>query len=97
MSHISTVGTEVFQLHRRLDELNLKIDVLLKAHEAEQTALWVDKKTACSILGISDRHMFELIARGTIHGDSVKNVGTVKRTRYRFHRTRILDQYLKAI
>jgi hypothetical protein len=35
------------------------------------------------------------MAEGTIAGDCIRNVGTIKRARYKFHRSKVMSQYLK--
>ena len=79
-------NTDTLHLHRRLDELHLKIDVLLKANEGHQETQWINRKEACELLDISDSNLMNLIATGTIKGDAFRNVGTAKRIRYKIGR-----------
>ncbi len=87
-------NTDTFHLHRRLDELLVKTDLLLKANEGHQKAQWINRKEACELLNISDSNLMNLIATGTIKGDTIRNVGTVKRIRYRFNSDLLMSQYL---
>ena len=71
--------TELLHIQRQLDDLAFKLDVLLKSKDAEQLAQWVDRKTACQLLNISDSHLMKLVAKGTIKSNAIKNVGTVRK------------------
>lgn len=79
----------------RFDESQAKLDAVLKALDAQKASLWIDRKAACGLLGVSDRHLRCLIEQGVIHGEAVRNVGSVKRPRYRFNRELLLKQYLR--
>ena len=89
-----TSTADTLHLHRRLDELHLKIDLLLKANEGQEKTQWINCKEACELLSISDSNLMSLIAAGTIKGDAIRNVGTVKRIRYRFNSDLLMSQYL---
>ena len=80
-------------MHRRLDELLVKIDLLLKSNEGQQATQWINRKEACELLNISDSNLMNLIERGTIKGDAFRNVGTAKRIRYRFDSNLLKIQY----
>ena len=86
-------NTDTLHLHRRLDELLVKIDLLLKSNEGQQATQWINRKEACKLLNISDSNLMNLIERGTIKGDAFRNVGTVKRIRYRFNSDLLMNQY----
>ena len=86
-------NTDTLHLHRRLDELHLKIDLLLKANEGQEKTQWINRKEACELLNISDSNLMSLIAAGTIKGDAIRNVGTTKRIRYRFDSNLLKNQY----
>ena len=86
-------NTDTLHLHRRLDDLLVKIDLLLKSNEGQQATQWINRKQACELLDISDSSLMNLIARGTIKGDAIRNVGTVKRIRYRFNSDLLKIQY----
>ena len=86
-------NTDTLHLHRRLDELLVKIDLLLKSNEGQQATQWINRKQACELLNISDSNLMNLIERGTIKGDAFRNVGTAKRIRYRFDRNLLKIQY----
>lgn len=85
------------RLHARLDELERKLEAILNLVSQRQPETWVDRRTASQLLGISDRHLADLVARGTIGPDAVRNVGTAKKARYRFERTKLINQYLARV
>ena len=80
-------------MQRQLTTLEHKLDHILEALAAREASYWIDRKEACALIGVSERHMFDLIAKGIV-SSSVRNVGTVKKPRYRFHRTKLMKEYL---
>ncbi|MFL0770895.1 MAG: hypothetical protein AB8B36_13665, partial [Prochlorococcus sp.] len=86
-------NTDTLHLHRRLDDLLVKIDLLIKSNEGQQATQWINRKQACELLNISDSNLMNLIERGTIKGDAFRNVGTEKRIRYRFDSNLLKNQY----
>ena len=88
---------EQIYIDRRLTDLEYKLDSILNALKVREASDWVDRKTICQIMGCSERHLFELIAKGCIYGDAIKNIGTAKRARYLFHRKLAFDQYLNRL
>lgn len=89
-----TMTEEARLLLDRLDRLESKLETILESLGSRESEQWIDRKGACRLLGISDSHLLTLIAKGTIKGDSIRNVGTAKKARYRFHRVKLLNQYL---
>jgi hypothetical protein len=48
-----------------------------------------------TIVGLRDtKALTYQMSKGIIHGPAIKNIGTAKRPRYRFHRTKAVDQFL---
>lgn len=88
---------EARRLHARLDDLERKIEAILNLVSQREPETWIDRRTASQLLGISDRHLGDLVARGTISGDAVRNVGTIKKARYRFDRAKLINQYLARV
>jgi hypothetical protein len=81
----------------RLDAIERQLDQLLRtavsavAHEND----WVDSKEFCRMVGLRDtKALTYQMSKGVIRGDALRNIGTPKRPRYRFHRTRAVDQFL---
>ena len=76
-------------------ELNARFDLLVERLNAKEEQMWLKTHDLCKLLGCTDRHLRNLMAEGTICGDAVRNVGTVKRPSYRFHRQKALNQFLR--
>ena len=77
--------------------LDSKLDLVLQRLDATEQSEWINSAEVLPLLGISERHLRMLVADGTIHGDAIRNVGTVKRARYKFHRKKVLSQYLSRV
>ncbi len=90
-----SIENRLFLIEKRFDQIDSKLEAVLSKLEIDESSKWLNTKATCSLLGISDRHLRNLIAEGTIKGAALRNVGTVKKHRYRFHRERVMDQYLK--
>ena len=76
-------------------QLNARFDLLVARLDAQEEQKWLKTKELCKLFGCTDRHLRNLMAEGTICGDAVRNVGTIKRPEYRFHRHKALDQFLR--
>lgn len=81
----------------RLDDLEVKLNRVLEHLDVQEVGDWVDRKAACTLLGISASHLATLIEEGVIHGDAIRNVGTARKCRYRFHRKKALNQFLARV
>jgi len=75
--------------------LESKIDLLIARLDDQKQPLWITTAQTATILGCTDRHIRQLVAEGTIGLDAVRNVGTPRRPKYRYHRHKVLDQVLK--
>ena len=82
-------------LSHRLDAIEKKLDTLIQASAEREMNEWITTKDALALMSVSDRQLSRLISSGVIHGDAIRNVGTVKSPRYRYHRSRLLKQWLK--
>lgn len=80
---------------QRLDVIEAKLTQVLVALDQAETDQWITTATACQLMSISDKHLMRLIASGVIHGPAIRNVGTAKRPRYRYHQKHLIDQWLK--
>ena len=76
-------------------ELHARFDLLAARLDAQEEQKWLKTKEFCKLMGCTDRHLRNLMAEGTIGGDAVRNVGTVKRPEYRYHRQKAFDQFLR--
>ncbi len=82
------------ELLNRIDTLERKLDRLLSAVEVSESD-WVDSREFCRLIGLKDtKALVYQMSKGVIHGPAIKNIGTVQRPRYRFHRTKAADQFL---
>ena len=81
----------------RLHLIEARLAELISLQEqatAEKVA-WIDSKAFCAAVGIKDKvSLHYYMSKGIIHGDAIRNIGTAKRPRYRFHRLRAVDQFL---
>jgi hypothetical protein len=78
----------------RLEILERKLDLLLEAQAAPEGE-WLDAKAFCRLVGLKDTKALSYqMSKGVISGDSLRNIGTVRRPCYRFHRRRAVDQFL---
>lgn len=84
---------DALALERRMATLESKLDSVIDALHLRETTEWIDRREACELIGVSQRHMFNLIAKGVVT-ESVRNVGTSKKPRYRFHRTKLMNEFL---
>lgn len=85
------------ELLNRIDTLERKLDQLLRAVEVPESD-WVDSREFCRMIGLKDtKALVYQMSKGVIHGPAIKNIGTVKRPRYRFHRTKAVDQFLNRV
>lgn len=72
--------------------LLLDIIALQKKSEGET---WLDSKAFCRTVGIKDKSSLHYyMAKGVLKHPAIKNIGTPERPRYRFHRTKAVDQFL---
>lgn len=83
-------------LLNRIDSLERKLDRLLDLSGANiADGDWVDSTEFCRLVGVKDRKALTYqMSKGVIRGEALRNIGTVQRPRYRFHRTKAVDQFL---
>ena len=56
---------------------------------------WVDSAEFCRLVGLKDtKALVYQMSKGVLHGEAVRNIGTARRPRYRFHRTKAVNQFL---
>ena len=58
---------------------------------------WLEPAEFCKLAGISREALRYAVQKGKIHGDALRNTGTVKRQHLRFHRVNALNQFLKQV
>ena len=83
------------ELLYRLETIERHLEMILKRTESQPESDWVDSKEFCRLIGLRDtKALVYQMSKGIIHGTAIKNIGTAKRPRYRFHRTKAVDQFL---
>lgn len=83
------------EILNRLDDIEQLLDKLLAASQVTPESDWVDSKEFCRLVGLRDtKALVYQMGKGVIRGDAIRNIGTVLRPRYRFHRKKAVDQFL---
>ena len=80
---------------QRLDVIEAKLTQVLVALEANEDDQWITSSKACQLMSISDRQLTRLISSGVINGPAIRNIGSVKSPRYRFHQAKMMNQWLR--
>jgi hypothetical protein len=79
----------------RIDALERTLVALLESQRPTPESEWVDSKEFCRLVGLKDtKALVYEMSKGVIQGPALKNIGTAKRPRYRFHRTKAVNQFL---
>ena len=85
------------ELLSRIDTLERKLDRLLSVVQVAESD-WVDSREFCRLVNLKDtKALVYQMSKGVIHGDAIRNIGTPKRPRYRFHRCKAVDQFLNRV
>ena len=90
-----TSNTENFHIHRRLELIEQKIDRVFLALSLQEEEDWLTTAQAIKLMGISERQMRRLVSKGVIHGQAICNIGAGRTPRYRYHRKKMMNQWLK--
>ncbi len=64
-------------LLQRLDSIEAKLSQLLQAFDKVEEDKWITGAKLRELMGISDRQLTRLISSGVLHGDAVRNIGSV--------------------
>jgi hypothetical protein len=82
----------------RLDALERNLVALIQANQPAPESEWLDAKTFCRLVSLRDSKalMYEM-SKGVFGPSAVKNIGSIKRPRYRFHRTKAVDQFMNRV
>jgi hypothetical protein len=84
------VLTRLHLIEEKLSEL-----ISLQEQAAVEKATWIDSKAFCAAVGIKDKvSLHYYMSKGVIQGPALRNIGSAKRPRYRFHRVKAVDQFL---
>lgn len=76
----------------RLSRIESILETMCRAQE--QHSEWIASEEFCRLVGIKMNQLSYYMSQGTPCGTAVRNVGTPKRPRYRFHRKLAVDQFL---
>ena len=86
------------EILNRIDALERTLVALLEAQRPAPESEWVDSKEFCRLVGLKDtKALVYEMSKGVLHEPAIKNIGTVKRPRYRFHRAKAVDQFLNRV
>lgn len=78
----------------RLDAIEGHLEQLLRLHTPTPESDWVNSTDFCRLVGLKDtKALTYQMSKGIIHGDAIKNIGTPRRPRYRFHRVKAVNQF----
>jgi hypothetical protein len=79
----------------RIDALERTLVALIESHAPTPDSDWVDSKQFCKLVGLRDtKALTYQMSKGIIWGDALRNIGTIQRPRYRFHRRKAVEQFL---
>ena len=83
------------EILNRLDAMERNLTALILANQQCSLSDWVDSKEFCRLVGLKDtKALVYQMSKGIIHGPAIRNIGTPKRPRYRFHRVKAVNQFL---
>lgn len=83
------------EILNRLDRIEGHLEALLQLTGTSPESDWVDSREFCRLVGLKDtKALIYQMSKGIIHGKALRNIGTAKRPRYRFHRKHAVDQFL---
>lgn len=76
-----------------IEQLLYKLTSALAPEESESD--WVDSREFCRLVGLKDtKALTYQMSKGILRPDALRNIGTIKRPWYRFHRRLAVDQFL---
>lgn len=90
--------TKADAILERLESMEKRVSLLLEITALEKKSegdLWLDSKGFCRAVGIKDKSSLHYyMSKGLLTGDAIRNIGSVQRPRYRFHRVKAVNQFL---
>lgn len=85
---------ELLEILARLDAIEVLLERVAKT-DAPPEGDWVDSETFCRLVNLKNtKALTYQMSKGLFDNSAVKNIGTEKRPKYRFHRTRATAQFL---
>ena len=88
---------EIQYLSQRLDGIESKLDALIAMLSETEGSEWITNNEATELLCISERQLLRLVENDVIQNDAVRNIGTGKNPCFMYHRTKMMNQYLKRV
>lgn len=93
-----TSSAALDEILNRLDNIERALVTIRQQTASAPESDWVDSKEFCRLVGLRDTKALTYeMSKGILHGPAIKNIGTAKRPRYRFHRTKAVDQFLNRL
>jgi hypothetical protein len=98
MSRLLSETQALDEILNRLDSIETELITIRRQTATAPESDWLDSKEFCRLVGLRDtKALTYQMSKGIIHGPAIKNIGTAKRPRYRFHRTKAVDQFLNRV
>lgn len=86
------------EILNRLDDLERHLAALILQQQVPQQCDWLDSREFCRLVGLKDtKALVYEMSKGIFDNSAVKNIGTIKRPRYRFHRVKAVNQFLNRL
>ncbi len=87
---------DVALLRAELAELRGLMETVLATVQGAAGQEWLRGSDFIKLVGLRNtRSLHYYLAQGCFGTDSIRNVGTIKRPRYLFHRKKALDQFMR--
>ena len=75
-----------------------RLEVVLAQFMGEQQqSEWMTSTEFCKLVNTTPDGLRNAVRKGRIHGDAIKNIGSVKRAKLVYHRVQAADQYLNRL
>ena len=87
-------STLILHLIKQVDQLHQKLDAIGSVPTEHE---WLSAEEFCKLAGISPEALKYAVRTRKIHSEALRNTGTVKKMRLRYHRKLALDQFLKGV
>lgn len=72
-----------------------QLDRLIRLRGESPENEWLTSADFCRLVGLKDsKALTYQMSKGILHGDAIRNIGTPRRPRYRFHRVKAVNQFL---
>lgn len=79
----------------RLDAIEGHLERLIRLYNGAPDSEWLTSTDFCRLVGLKDtKALTYQMSKGLFTPEAVRNIGTVHRPRYRFHRRKAVDQFL---